>query len=240
MFIKKIVLVFVLHCFVIIANSQTADEVINKYIEFIGGVQKWKVVKTITTTGIYNYGGMEFPYKAYSKAPDRYKYVVTSNGKSFTQAYDGKIGWRIDGFKNETKKLILKNKQATALANEADVELESPFINYRQKGHSVALLGLDTANNRQCYKIRMVKKDGDTVTYFFDNKDFSLVKKQAISKNSEMDRALMDVIYSNYNETAGIKIPYRIAYSSDGQKILTITVESLKLNLPMAESMFKP
>ena len=238
--IKKVTL-FVILCFLfLIAKSQTADEVINKYVVFIGGEQNWKKVKTITTTGIYNYGGMEFPFVAYSKAPALYKYIVTANGKSFTQAYDGKVGWRIDGFKNETTKTILKDKEATAMANEADVELESPFINYRQKGHKVLLQGNDTVNNQVCYKIKLIRKDGDTAIYFFDSGNFALVKKQTISKNTEMNKAPLDIFYSNYEETDGIKTPHIIACTADGQKILTITVESIQLNLPMEDNMFKP
>src|SRR5690242_3959792 len=121
--------------FTLTAKSQTADEIINRYIQFIGGSDNWKSIKTIITSGNYNYGGVAFPYVAYSKAPNLYLYVVTFNGKSFSQAYNGKVGWRIDGFKNEKTKTILKDKQGTMLANEADVDLESPFFNYRQKGY---------------------------------------------------------------------------------------------------------
>ena len=38
--------------------AQTADEVINKYVEFIGGQKQWKQVNTIVTSGEYNYGGI--------------------------------------------------------------------------------------------------------------------------------------------------------------------------------------
>src|SRR6266446_8425374 len=119
MIIKKITFLFLFFAFTLIAKSQSADEIIAKYIAFIGGVQKWKKIKTITSSGTYNYGGMEFPFNAWSKAPDLYKYDVTSNGKSFNQAFDGSEGWKIDGFKDETQKTMLTGKQATAMANES-------------------------------------------------------------------------------------------------------------------------
>jgi len=240
MMYRKLVFVFFFFPFSIIANSQSADEVVSKYITFIGSSQKWKSVRTITSSGIYNYGGMKFPFKAYSKSPDYYKYVVTSNGKSFTQAYDGKTGWQIDGFKNETTKTILKDKRATAMANEADVELESPFIDYKAKGHKVFLERMDTVNSKPCYKIKLIRKDRDTATFFFDSNNFALVKKQAISKNAEMNNAPLDIFYSDYQQTGGIKMPHTIACLSDGQKILTITIERIQLNLPLTDALFKP
>jgi hypothetical protein len=238
---KKRFLFFILFSYSFIGSTQSADEVINKYIAFIGGVQKWKSIKTITSTGTYNYGGMEFPFTSYSKAPDRYKYIVAAHGKAFIQAYDGSQGWRIDGFKDEKKKTILKDrKQATAMANETDVELESPFINYREKGHTVLLEGIDTVANKTCYKIKLLQKSGDTATFFFDSSDFALVKKQAISKNTELDNAMLDIAYSDYRLTSGIRTPHEITCSSNGQDILIITVKNVKLNLPMADSIFKP
>jgi hypothetical protein len=225
--------------FTLIANSQTADEVINRYIQFIGGAENWKSINTITTSGNYNYGGVAFPYIANSKSPDLYLYVVTFNGKSFSQAYNGKVGWRIDGFKNEKTKTILKDKQATALANEADVALESPFINYRQKGYAVELLGSDSVNSRPCHKIRLLT-NGDTAVYYFDKTDFALVEKQAVSKNSEMDKAPMEIFYSDYQVTGNIKLPHKINCTTAGQRILLITVDSVKLNDPMPDSLFQP
>jgi hypothetical protein len=221
------------------ANAQTADEIIDRYIRFTGGAENWKSINSITTAGNYNYGGVAFPYIAYSKRPNLYLYVVTFNGKSFSQAYNGQVGWQIDGFKNEKTKSILKDKKAISLANESDVELESPFINYREKGFSPELLGTDSVNSRLCHKIRLVA-NGDTAVYYFDNADYSLVKKQAPSKNSEMEKAPMDIFYSDYIQTGNIKIPYKINCTTGGQRILLITVDSVTLNGPMADGQFQP
>lgn len=240
MIVKKIVFPFLFFAFSLIAKSQTADDIIAKYIAFTGGVQKWKKIKTITSSGTYNYGGLEFPFKAWSKAPDLYKYEVTSNGKSFNQAYDGRQGWKIDGFKDETQKTMLTGKQATAMANESDVELESPFIDYQKKGHTVTLEGKDTVDNKICYKIKLTRKNGDTETYYFDSGNYDLVKKQAISKNTELDNSMLDILYSDYHTIEGITIPYKTSCISNGQTILVITVKDIKLNLPVADSIFKP
>ncbi|MEJ0103716.1 MAG: hypothetical protein WDO19_14690 [Bacteroidota bacterium] len=240
MIFKKITFFFLLLAVSVLAKSQGADEIISKYIAFTGGVQKWKKIKSITSSGTYNYGGMEFPFTAWSKAPDLYKYIVSFNGKSFTQSYNGREGWRIDGFKNETQKTILKGKDAAAMANESDVELESPFINYQEKGHAVSLEGKDTVDKKICYKIKLTRKDGDTETYYFASDNYELVKKQALSKNTELDKAMLDILYSDYQTTAGIKVAHTISCISNGQTILVITVKEVKLNLPVADNIFNP
>src|SRR4051812_10694055 len=100
-----------------ITQAQNADAIIKKYIEFIGGEKKWKTVKTITTSGEYDYGGMKFPFSTYSKAPNLYKFIVPFNGKYYAQGFDGVKGWKIDAFKNETTPTPLTGKAAEALAN---------------------------------------------------------------------------------------------------------------------------
>jgi len=240
MIFKKITFFVLLFAISVIAKSQDADEIISKYIAFTGGAEKWKKIKSITSSGIYNYGGMEFPFTAWSKAPDLYKYIVSFNGKSFTQSYSGGEGWRIDGFKNETQKTILNGKDAAAMANESDVELESPFIDYRGKGHAISFEGKDTAEKKICYKIKLTRKSGDTEIFYFDSNNYELVKKQAISKNTELDKAMLDILYSDYHSTEGIKVAHKISCISNGQTILVITVKDIKLNLPVADSIFKP
>jgi hypothetical protein len=223
-----------------VAISQTADEIISKYISFIGGEHKWKKVKTISSSGTYNYGGVEFPFQAYAKAPDLYRYIVTFKGKSFEQGYDGETGWRIDGFKNEKSKTILKDKQALAMANESDVELESPFINYKKKGHTAILEGNDSVGNKLCYKIKITRKNGDTETYFFDRDNYSIVKKQAVAKNTELKNSMLDILYGDYRTTGGITTPFKTTCLADGQTVLTITVQEVKLNEPIESNSFKP
>ena len=240
MLFKKTIFFLCFFIFSLTVHAQTVDEIITKYIAFTGGAEQWKKVRTMVTSGTYNYGGMEFPFISYSKAPDRYKYVVSSNGKYFAQAFDGNTGWRIDGFKDETKKTILTGRPALAMANEADVELESPFINYQQKGHKAMLEGKDTIEGKLCFKIQFIKNNADTATYFFNTENFELIKKQAIAKNAELDNAMLDTFYSDYQIVQGLKIPFKSVSKVGDQTILTIVIKKVEINTPIPDSDFKP
>ncbi|RYG41563.1 MAG: hypothetical protein EOO01_24895 [Chitinophagaceae bacterium] len=126
------------------------------------------------------------------------------------------------------------------MANETDVELESPFIGYRDKGHTIQLEGLDTTVKPSAFRIKLTRKNGESETYFFDNKDFSLVRKKTLSTNDEMDKAPLDVIYSDYKTTGNIKMPHKISTSTNGQPVLTIIIERVDINLPMKAGIFNP
>ena len=70
--------------------------------------------------------------------------------------------------------------------------------------------------------------------------DFSLVKKQAISKNAELDRSLLDTYYSDYQMVEGIKQSFKMISKIGDQTILTITVQKIQLNTAIDDSIFKP
>jgi hypothetical protein len=240
MFFRKAAFFLLCTIYSLNAKAQTAEEIISKYIAFTGGEKQWKNIKTIVTSGIYNYGGIEFPFTAYSKAPDLYKFIVPFNGKYYEQAFNGKEGWKIDAFKNETKKTTLTGKAAHAMANEADVELESPFINYKVKGYRAIAEGVDTVSSTPCYKIKFTRSSGEAETYFFDTVHFALVKKIAASKNAEMQGAILNTFYTDYNEVHGIKIPYKsTSKTDDGQTILTITITKVEVNVPIDDKEFQ-
>lgn len=240
MFIKRTALIWWLFCFCFAAKAQTAEAIIANYINFTGGAQQWKKISSIVSSGTYNYGGMEFPFEAYSKAPDQYMYKVSSNGKYFAQAFDGKQGWKIDGFKDEATKTILTGKAARAMANEADVELESVFIGYKEKGYAATFEGKDSIDKILCYRVKLISNSNDTATYFFSTNDFSLLKKQAVSKNTELDNSLLDTYYSDYTTVEGIKFPFKMTSKTGDQTILTITVKKMQLQVAIPDSIFKP
>jgi hypothetical protein len=241
MFFKKQLFLFLslILVFSFRTKAQSAEEIISKYIEFTGGEKAWKKIKTIVTHGEYKYGGMNFTFTSFSKAPNFYKYSASLNGKSYVQSYNGKQGWKMDGFNNETEPTVLTGNDALMMANEADVELESPFINYLKKGNVIEYEGTDTIDSKSCFRIRLILKDNESEKYFFSKENFELVMKRAVSKNVEMKNALIDIFYSDYRDENGLKIPFKSISKVNGQTILTSKIEKVEINVPLDNGIFR-
>jgi outer membrane lipoprotein-sorting protein len=221
-------------------QAQSADAVIKKYVDFIGGKKNWEKVKTLKTSGKYNYGGIEFPFTAYSKAPNHYKFIVPLEGKYYAQAFDGEKGWKIDAFKNETTPTMLTGKVAQSMANEADVELQNAFIDYKRKGYGVTLEGKDTVDGKNCIVLKLVRKDGEVEKYYFDEITHALVMKVSPSKNAELQGTILNTLYSDYRDVNGIKIPFKSLSKSNDQLILEVTIEKAELNVTIDDKEFQP
>jgi hypothetical protein len=228
--IRSSLAVLLMCALVAMAQAQSADDIISKYITFTGGAKNWKVISTIISHGEYNYGGMPFPFTTYSRVPDSYKLVVPFNGKYYAQAYSAGRGWKIDAFKNETKPTLLTGDAARALANEADVELENVFINYKRKGHSIALHGEDSVLDRKCYVVVLTRKSGEVEKYYFDQQSYALLMKEAKARNPELGGSMLNIYYSDYREVGGVMFPFKTVCEADAQQILTITVSDIVIN----------
>ena len=224
-----------------VAQSQNnAGDIVKKYIVWTGGANKWKTILTIESSGTYNYGGIEFPFTSYAKAPNKYRYVVPFEGKAFEQAFDGEKGWRMDGFKRETTKKILTGKAARDMANEAEVDLLPPFIDYKKRGYALAEDQPDTVDGRPCYGVRVIGKNGDTAVYAFNRTDYSLLKKTARSRNTEMGGNMVSIYYSDYRDVNGVKMPFKSVVKVKDDTVLTITVVTVKLNMEISDAGFAP
>jgi len=102
------------------------------------------------------------------------------------------------------------------------------------------LEGKDTVLNNVCFKVKFIRKGGEEETYYFNDQTFQLIMKKAVSKNVEMEGAVLSIAYSDYRDVDGIKIPFKAVSETNGQTILTITIDKAVLNQPIEDKEFQP
>jgi hypothetical protein len=78
---KSLTLVAFLFVVIQVFQAQTADEVINKYFESAGGIDKWKSMKSMKMTGNMSMQMGEFQFTIYRKAPNKFKIVLNIQGQ---------------------------------------------------------------------------------------------------------------------------------------------------------------
>ena len=237
---RKTLFFCVLYFLLLHANAQPAvEKIATRYINFIGGEKNWKKVKTMITTGEYDYGGISFPFKTFAMSPNRFKFIVESNGKYYAQGFDGMKGWKIDAFKNETTPTVLTGPEAIAMSNESSVELMDVMVRSKINGAKMAYTGTDLVRSHFCHRITLLE-NGMIDTLFFDTKSYELVLKKTISKNAELNKAPLNIYYSDYRDIGGIKIPFKTVCESGEQVILIITVDKATLDVPIEDKEFQP
>ena len=124
---KKIVLsLLVLSVFTFCLNAQTVNDIIGKYHQNIGGIDKLKALTSTKAIGKAPTPQGEFPFELYQEKPNKMKVVIDIMGKKMVaQAYDGQTAWMLNPFMGETAQQLPAD-QAKSIIEEAD--FEDPFI----------------------------------------------------------------------------------------------------------------
>jgi hypothetical protein len=89
----KILSILILIFAVTYANSQTAEMIVSKAINAIGGEKSFKNINSVeynmTLTGM----GQEMPMKFYKKGEDKFRLEMNYMGQEMISVFNGKSGW---------------------------------------------------------------------------------------------------------------------------------------------------
>ena len=202
-------------------QAQTADEVINKYFESVGGMDKWKNLKTIKMTGNMVMQMGEFQFTIYRKAPNKFKIVLNIQGQEIVpQAFDGETAWMINPFAGGSGPAKIPEDQIQAMKDES--EFEDPFINYKSKGYDLSYAGTADAAGAQCNIVKLIKHKGVegqemSSDYYFDKAtglQIMLKQKGAQSMGQEIE-----IYMSDYQELSnGLLMPFVMDTHMQGQE----------------------
>src|SRR5258706_4927290 len=135
-------------------RAQTADEIIAKYFENTGGLDKWKSVQAVKMIGKLNQQGQEFPMVIMSLKDGRQYQSITFQGKEIKQqVYDGTTLWSHNfiNMKGEKSDAEATENFKTNLGSEFPI----PFMGYKEKGFKVELLGKETVEGTETFKVKL-------------------------------------------------------------------------------------
>jgi hypothetical protein len=218
--------------------SQDADEIVNKYINAIGGLEKIKAINTIKMTGKVTAGSMDIPFSEICKRPQMVIMESTIQGMTMKQVYDGTQGWTINPFMGKKDPDLMSKDAEKAIQRNAD--FEGQLINYKDKGSKIELIGKEDLEGSQVYNIKLTDKNNDITNYYIDA-DSYLVVKQNDKLKFDTKEISSESMLSNYKQVDGVLFPFSIQSKSPDNPMgdAKIVVDSIQTNIPIDDSIFK-
>ena len=159
-------------------TAQSAEEIISNYFENTGGLENWNQLNGIKMIAKINQQGMEIPLEIIQLKDGRQMQVINFQGKEIKQGvYDGTHLWSHNFMTMEAEE---SDAEATANFKLELNDFPDSFINYKEKGYTVELMGTESFGGTETFKIKLVKEpktvDGAVVDdisfYFFDVDNF--------------------------------------------------------------------
>lgn len=236
-YLKTLIIFLFLFSFFKASNSQTADEVINKYIDALGGMEKLNSIKTFKVTGKIT-GGMEIPFVQTIKRPDNMYMEMTIQGMSMKQGYDGTTAWAINPFGGNKNAEKLPPEQVKYMKQQT--EIEGALVNYKDKGSSVELMGKEDVEGSDTYKIKLTDKDSDITYYYIDAASNLLIKESSKRKVKEKEIS-SDVMYGDYRSVDGFMMPFAVEVKSSAGQMgnQNIIIDKAEMNVDVDTNIFK-
>ncbi|MBN8853668.1 MAG: hypothetical protein BGO55_11910 [Sphingobacteriales bacterium 50-39] len=208
----------------------TAGDVLNKYLQSIGGKDKIAALSDIVITSSGDVQGQRIVRTQKIKGADKSYMEITLPDQNITAV---KILINGDSVK------LSQMGQSPALNEDARKEIKEdaklfPELDFNRDGYKTELTSIRNINGKDAYEVKVTLPSGNVSTYYYDVNTGYKIK----ASMTGMGGNTSTVDYSDYRDVNGFKFPYHVVMDQ-GELVLDMKVESVKLNTGLTDADFK-
>ncbi|MGN6402861.1 MAG: hypothetical protein ACTHMD_20560 [Flavisolibacter sp.] len=229
---KTLLTVLILVC-VANAKAQTADDIIAKHVQAMGGKEAWEKINSIKEEGILNLNGTEIGFTITALHNKGSRQNISVAGLQGYTIYTPSSGWNFFPWQGHMKAEALTPEDVNE--NQDNLDVQGPLVDYKEKGHNAEYLGTDDFEGTDCYKIKLTEKSGKVITFYIDPSNYFIIHTVTLTKaNGQEVETKTD--YSNYQKLPeGIWVAMNISNGGSPLKI-----KKVEVNTSVDENTFKP
>jgi hypothetical protein len=217
------------------AQSPTADALVAKNIQAKGGEAKWKSLSSVKLTGTMSAQGKEVPLVIYSKRPNLMRNEMTFGATRVVQAFDGSTAWAMNPLTDAPQEL----PAAAAEAMRSSADFEGALVDYKSKGHTTELVGLEQADGGDVHHLKVTLKNGSVQDYYLDAKTGLETKMTQQVDVGTGTKQTLTTTMSDYREVDGVTVPHLVRQLLDGKVVGEMRIEKVEFNTITDDAIFK-
>lgn len=209
----------------------TAEKVISKYIEAIGGEKNVKAVKAMKLTMKGTIQGQELQFAITMKAPGKMVQEVSAGGQVFQKTVsDGKdVATTTMGQKEPIDE---KAKEAKLFDAAMFKELEYPTYKV-----TAMLKAVENVDGKEAYVVEYTLPHGEKSSDYYDKESGLKIQSVSIQKGPQGEAAVATK-YGDYKEVKGVKVPHSLSQAM-GPMTLKFDAQTVEINPAVDDSIFK-
>ncbi|MCF7859596.1 MAG: insulinase family protein [Candidatus Cloacimonetes bacterium] len=207
----------------------TVDDVINKYIEVIGGRENIEKVVDRTTKMKGQVQTFEINVTISQKVPNMYYFNLDAGVMKQEQKFDGERAV-VTGMGGSE----LEGEQLEAMKIES---IMHSYLDYSKYGITPELVSMEAIDGKDAYKVVLNLPTGKTKTEYYDAETGYKVREVSVAE-SPQGTFTSTVDYSDYKEVEGVMYPHKISQQMGPQNI-EMEVISVEVNTGLSDELFK-
>jgi hypothetical protein len=222
------------------ASAQSANDLVAKNLAARGGAEKLAAIHSLRLNGKLTFGGtFELTYtevRARKNAAVRYDSSI--QGLTLVQAYDGRVGWRVNPFEGRRDAERMSADQTGALAD--DGTIDGVLLTAKEKGYQVTYVGREDFDGTDAYKLRVSLPNGAEYMYYLDP-DTYLEIKVVQTRLLRGARQVTVTELGDYELVNGVYFPFSIetgGLDSDPSQRQKITIDNAQANVAVSAAIF--
>ena len=215
------------------ANAQTADDIVAKNVEAMGGSAKLSALNSVKFSGSMSAQGNDIPMTLTKLNMKGMRLDIDIMGTSNYQIITPDKGYMFFPIQGMTEP---KELEADAVkAAQSQLDLAGGLFNYKEKGSTVEFPGTEKVEGKEAYHLKLTDKNGKLVHFYIDSKTNRLVKTSGKAKGPDGTEMDVETSYADWKQNAdGFWFPYSMTTMQG-----PITFDKIETNIKVDESIFK-
>lgn len=218
------------------AQGPSADQILDRYIQALGGAQQLAKLTSFTAKGTYvgyDTDTTEVLVEVFAKAPDQLTTIVHAPSGNKTTTYDGHSGWIAA---NDEPVPLMELNGGRLEGSGVDAALSFPGRIKQELTNWHSGFPEVDVDGRTLQVVEGSTPTGFRVKLYFDTQSGLLVR-QVRYLNTVVGVNPMHIEYGDYRLVAGIKMPFRWTVTwTDGQSTTKLT--EIRPNVPIEAAKF--
>ncbi len=219
----------------------TAAQIVAKNVAARGGAPAWRKIQTMVWVGHMEVATGPEPRLAFvleQKRPNHTLFEVTSLSQKTQRVFDGEHGWKVRPNRDGAADAQPYSPQEIEFAKEGQ-GIDGPLIDYQAKGIAVELVGVESVEGREAYRLTVRLPSGSHHDVWIDAQNFLDLKYDRTSYSATGVPGIVSVFYRHYKSVEGLQIPSVLEISNATAKVPDkMVIDKIALNPPLDDEAF--
>ncbi len=215
------------------AGAQTADDIVAKNVESMGGAAKLTTLNSVKFNGSMSAQGQDIPMTITKLNMKGMRLDIDLMGTSNYQIITPDKGYMFFPIQGMTEPKELDADLVKTAQTQLDVQ--GALFNYKEKGSTVEYVGTEKVDGKDVYHLKLTDKNAKAVNYFIDTKTNRVSKTSGKTKGPDGQDMDTETTYADWKQNGdGFWFPYSMTTMQG-----PISYDKIETNIKVDESIFK-